>query len=159
LQNRHELPDISVKQYFRNMNGYLDAPPWLRRTKLLTNWLFQQKWEARATCLSQNLVCCDQTISASLAENETPPGRLGWERRDGIAEVHLLPTKRNTMLFAYIDTALGSMLLQGMAGMILAGMIMGRRILAVPLAWFQSRGATPESEGELQEVSDASANR
>jgi hypothetical protein len=62
------------------------------------------------------------------------------------------------MLFAYIDSALGSMLLQGMAGMILAGMIMGRRILAVPLAWFQSRGAMPESEDELQELSDASAD-
>jgi hypothetical protein len=62
------------------------------------------------------------------------------------------------MLFAYIDTALGSMLLQGVAGMILAGMIMGRRILAVPLAWFQNRGPMPEPEGELQEVSDASAN-
>ena len=62
------------------------------------------------------------------------------------------------MLFAYIDTALGSMLLQGMAGMILAGMIMGRRILAVPLTWFQNRGAMPEPESELQEVSDVSAN-
>ena len=63
------------------------------------------------------------------------------------------------MLFAYIDPALGSMLLQGMVGMILAGMVMGRRILALPLAWFQSRGAMPESEGELQELSDAGADR
>jgi len=62
------------------------------------------------------------------------------------------------MLFAYIDPALGSMLLQGMAGMILAGMIMGRRILALPLAWFQNRGTMPESEGERQELSDRSAN-
>ena len=62
------------------------------------------------------------------------------------------------MLFAYIDLALGSMLLQGMAGMILAGVIMGRRILTAPFAWFQSRGSMPVSEGELQEVSDASAN-
>jgi hypothetical protein len=63
------------------------------------------------------------------------------------------------MLFAYIDLALGSMLLQGMAGMVLAAMIMGRRFLALPFAWLQSRGAMPESESELQEVSDTSANR
>ena len=62
------------------------------------------------------------------------------------------------MLFAYIDSALGSMLLQGMAGLILAGMVMGRRILAAPLAWFRSRGTMPEVEGELQELSDASAD-
>jgi hypothetical protein len=62
------------------------------------------------------------------------------------------------MLFAYIDSVLGSMLLQGMAGMILAGMVMGRRILAVPLAWFQNRGTVPESEVELQEISDAPAD-
>jgi hypothetical protein len=61
------------------------------------------------------------------------------------------------MLLAYIDTALGSMLLQGMAGMILAGIVMGRRILAIPLAWLHSRGAMPESVDELQELSDASA--
>lgn len=62
------------------------------------------------------------------------------------------------MLFAYIDLALGSMLLQGMAGMVLAAMIMGRRFLALPFAWFQSRDAMPESEGELPEVSDVPAN-
>ena len=62
------------------------------------------------------------------------------------------------MLFAYIDSALGSMLLQAMAGVIFAGMVMGRRILAAPLAWFQSKGASPESELELQEMSDASAD-
>jgi hypothetical protein len=62
------------------------------------------------------------------------------------------------MLFAYIDLALGSMLLQGMAGMVLAAMIMGRRFLAAPFAWFQSRDGVTESEGELQEVSDAAAN-
>ena len=62
------------------------------------------------------------------------------------------------MLFSYIDAALGSMLLQGMAGMILAGMVMGHRILAVPLAWFQSSGAMPESEDEPRELSDALAD-
>jgi hypothetical protein len=57
------------------------------------------------------------------------------------------------MLFAYIDVVLGSMLLQGMAGMILAGIVMGRRVLAAPLGWFQSKEAVAESQGELQEVS------
>ena len=61
------------------------------------------------------------------------------------------------MLFSYIDSALGSMLLQAMAGMIFAGMVMGRRILAVPLAWFQSRGTMPDSKMELQELPDAAA--
>ena len=63
------------------------------------------------------------------------------------------------MLFAYIDPALGSMLLQGIAGMILAGIVMGRRILALPLTWFQSRGAMPEPVVENQEFADVSADR
>jgi hypothetical protein len=62
------------------------------------------------------------------------------------------------MLIAYIDLALGSMLVQATAGMVLAGLVMGRRILAVPLTWFQSRGTMPESEIELQELSDAKAD-
>lgn len=45
------------------------------------------------------------------------------------------------MLFAYIDIALGSMLIQAMAGMVLAGMVMGRRLLAAPLSWFSSSAA------------------
>ena len=39
------------------------------------------------------------------------------------------------MLFAYIDLSLGSMLLQAMAGVIFAAVVMGRRILAAPLEW------------------------
>jgi len=62
------------------------------------------------------------------------------------------------MVIAYIDLALGSMLLQATAGMILAGMVMGRRILALPLTWFQSRGTMPGSEVALQELSDAAAD-
>jgi hypothetical protein len=61
------------------------------------------------------------------------------------------------MIFAYIDIALGSMLLQGMAGMVLAGMVMGRRVLAAPLEWFQNKGTKPESQGERQEFSEALA--
>ena len=56
------------------------------------------------------------------------------------------------MLFAYIDSALGSMLLQAMAGMVLAGMVMGRRILAVPLAWLKPESDEPESDCEIQEA-------
>ena len=52
------------------------------------------------------------------------------------------------MLFAYIDTALGSMLLQAMAGMILAAMVMGRRILAAPLAWISSKDSAPDTDAE-----------
>ena len=55
------------------------------------------------------------------------------------------------MLFAYIDTALGSMLLQAMAGMIFAAMVMGRRILAAPLAWMSSKDSIEESDSETLE--------
>ena len=49
---------------------------------------------------------------------------------------------RKKILIAYIDPALGSMLLQAMAGVMFAAMIMGRRILAAPLRWLQAiRGA------------------
>jgi hypothetical protein len=40
---------------------------------------------------------------------------------------------RKQILLAYIDPALGSMLLQAVAGTIFAAMIMGRRVLAAPL--------------------------
>jgi hypothetical protein len=45
---------------------------------------------------------------------------------------------RKQILIAYIDPALGSMLLQAMAGVLFAAMIMGRRILAAPLRWLQA---------------------
>jgi hypothetical protein len=54
------------------------------------------------------------------------------------------------MIFAYIDVALGSMILQAMAGMVLAGVVMGRRALLAPLAWFR-KSANDESEGNTQE--------
>ena len=49
------------------------------------------------------------------------------------------------ILIAYIDVALGSMLLQALAGTVLAGMLMGRRIFAAPLKWFgfNRSGKTP----------------
>lgn len=53
------------------------------------------------------------------------------------------------MMFAYIDIALGSMLLQATAGMVLAGMVMGRRLLAAPLAWIKT-SAAENTEAELE---------
>jgi TRAP-type C4-dicarboxylate transport system permease small subunit len=50
------------------------------------------------------------------------------------------------MLIAYIDTALGSMLLQAMAGMIFAAMVIGRRVLAAPLAWMSSKNSAQATD-------------
>ena len=55
------------------------------------------------------------------------------------------------MLFAYIDTALGSMLLQAMAGMIFAAMVIGRRVLAAPLAWMSSKNSAEAVDTEVVE--------
>jgi hypothetical protein len=52
------------------------------------------------------------------------------------------------MLFGYIDVALGSMVLQAMAGMVLAGIVMGRRMIFAPLAWFR-KDSENESEDDL----------
>ena len=56
------------------------------------------------------------------------------------------------MLLAYIDAALGSMLLQAMAGMIFAAIVMGRRILAAPLAWMSSKDLTESTEDSDAEL-------
>jgi hypothetical protein len=61
------------------------------------------------------------------------------------------------MLVAYIDAALGSMLLQAMAGLVLAGVVMGRRILAVPFGWIQTKN--PESNGDMEEFAEASSDQ
>jgi len=45
------------------------------------------------------------------------------------------------MLFAYIDIALGSMLIQAMAGMVLAGIVMGRQLLTASLTWIRPGGS------------------
>jgi hypothetical protein len=42
------------------------------------------------------------------------------------------------MLFAYIDPALGSMLLQAVAGVIVAAMVIGRRFLMAPIGWLSA---------------------
>ena len=44
---------------------------------------------------------------------------------------------RKQILIAYIDPALGSMLLQAVAGGIFAAMKIGRRVLAAPLRWLR----------------------
>ena len=53
------------------------------------------------------------------------------------------------MLFAYIDPALGSMLLQAMAGMIFAAMVVGRRILTSPFAWITSKNSAQVAEADV----------
>jgi len=63
------------------------------------------------------------------------------------------------MIFAYIDLALGSMLLQAMAGVIFAAMLMGRRILAAPLSWISSRGSADESNSEQHEITELSVDQ
>ncbi len=63
------------------------------------------------------------------------------------------------MLFAYIDTVLGSMLLQAMAGMIFAAVVMGRRILAAPLAWMSSRNSAQDPDSEAHETADLSLDK
>jgi hypothetical protein len=55
------------------------------------------------------------------------------------------------MILAYIDTALGSMLLQAMAGMIFAAVVFGRRILAAPLAWMSSKNSAETVDTEFVE--------
>lgn len=55
------------------------------------------------------------------------------------------------MILAYIDPAVGSMLLQAIAAMVLAGGLFFRRIFFAPLAWLGGKRAdkteqeTPES--------------
>ncbi len=55
------------------------------------------------------------------------------------------------MMFAYIDVALGSMALQAAAGCLFAGVIMGRRLFALPLAWLGFQKASLEPTDEPQE--------
>jgi hypothetical protein len=56
------------------------------------------------------------------------------------------------MLIAYIDAALGSMILQAMVGTALAGIVMGRRILMAPLEWLGLKRAIPDPDGETHEA-------
>ena len=79
-------------------------------------------------------------------------------RFDGTIIFPTCVSRKKMMLLAYIDMALGSMLLQAMAGMVIAAMVMGRRLLAAPLAWISSRSAARESESEIQEKPELSAD-
>jgi hypothetical protein len=56
------------------------------------------------------------------------------------------------MILAYIDMALGSMLLQAMAGVVFAAIVMGRRVLTAPLAWFYGKSADQDSNSDSQEM-------
>jgi len=47
------------------------------------------------------------------------------------------------------------MLLQAMAGMIFAAIVMGRRILAAPLAWMSSRDSAQELDSEVPEIAES----
>jgi hypothetical protein len=57
------------------------------------------------------------------------------------------------MLFAYIDAALGSMLLQALVGTFLASVVMWRRAFAAPLIWLGLKRPTQDSDGEIHELS------
>jgi hypothetical protein len=50
------------------------------------------------------------------------------------------------MLFAYIDAAVGSMLLQAVAGMFFAVILMGRRVLLAPCEWLRLNRPAEDSE-------------
>lgn len=52
------------------------------------------------------------------------------------------------MLLAYIDPAVGSMLLQAIAAIVLAGGLFFRRVFFAPLAWFNSK---PSDDGNLDD--------
>ncbi len=62
------------------------------------------------------------------------------------------------MLFAYIDRALGSMLLQAMAGAIFAALVMGRKIFVAPFAWIHSRNSVQNASGDSQEMPTRSSD-
>jgi len=63
------------------------------------------------------------------------------------------------ILIAYIDAALGSMLLQALAGTVLTGLLMGRRFLMAPFAWLGSRRTVEECDAaHVNEKSDPSVN-
>jgi hypothetical protein len=55
---------------------------------------------------------------------------------------------RKLILTAYIDPSLGSLLLQAIAGVLFAAIIMGRRILLAPLEWLHLRRSAPKDESE-----------
>ncbi len=56
------------------------------------------------------------------------------------------------ILIAYIDVALGSMALQAFAGMVIAGLVMGRRFLTSPFTWLGSRRSPQECDDGANEI-------
>ena len=63
------------------------------------------------------------------------------------------------ILIAYIDMALGSMLLQALAGTVLAGMLMGRRIFAAPLEWIGFNRSAQDPDSESPEIVESATDR
>jgi hypothetical protein len=63
------------------------------------------------------------------------------------------------MLLAYIDPAIGSMLLQALAGIFLAAMVMGRRIFFAPLEWLHLKTPRRGSDGESHELAELPADQ
>jgi hypothetical protein len=55
------------------------------------------------------------------------------------------------MLLAYIDAALGSMLLQALAGTLMASVLMWRRIFAAPLVWLGLKRPTQDNDSEIHD--------
>jgi hypothetical protein len=59
---------------------------------------------------------------------------------------------KESTLLAYIDPAVGSMLLQSLGALALAAMVMGRRLFLIPLEWLHLRRPTAASEAEVSEA-------
>jgi len=57
------------------------------------------------------------------------------------------------MLFAYIDAALGSMLLQALVGTFLASIVMWRRVFSAPLVWLGLKRPTSDSNSDIDDLS------
>ena len=55
---------------------------------------------------------------------------------------------RKLILTAYIDPSLGSMLLQAMAGIFFATLVMGRRLFLAPLELLRLRRSAPKDQPE-----------
>jgi hypothetical protein len=60
-------------------------------------------------------------------------------------------------LIAYLDVALGSMALQAVAGMFIAGLVMGRRFLMSPFSWLGSRRSAQECDSGANEREEKAA--
>jgi hypothetical protein len=76
----------------------------------------------------------------------------------GDFETQTLVLKESTLL-AYIDPAVGSMLLQSLGALALAAMVMGRRLLLVPLEWLYLRRPASAPEAEMSEAAGSEGEK